>query len=93
MPREILGRILSGQLLEPVWTGPDATCCGGGGLVPYVLPDVAKGAAEMRMDQLKKTGATRIITACPGCIRQLSGATDALPVDDITSLLLKAYCD
>ncbi len=93
LPRQMLARVLSEPLLEPVWTGPDATCCGGGGLVPYVLPQVAKGAADLRMDQLKKTGAARIITACPGCIRQLSKATDALPVDDIISLLQNAYCD
>jgi Fe-S oxidoreductase len=93
LPREMLGRILNDPLLEPVWTGQDATCCGGGGLVPYTHPEVAKGAAEMRMDQLKKTGADRIITACPGCIRQLSKTKNFLPVEDITSLLIDAYCD
>ena len=92
LPREMLGRVLSEPLLEPVWTGPDATCCGGGGLVPHILPDVAKGAAEMRMDQLKKSGAARIITACPGCIHHLSETSDALPVDSLTAILLHAYC-
>ena len=92
LPREMLSRVLSEPLLEPVWTGQDATCCGGGGLVPHVLPEVAQGAANQRMDQLKKTGAERIITACPGCIHQLTEAKDALPVDSLTSIILKSYC-
>jgi Fe-S oxidoreductase len=92
LPRAMLSRVLNEPLLEPVWTGPDANCCGGGGLVPHVLPEVAKGAAEMRMDQLKKTGASRIITACPGCIHQLSETKGALPVDSLTSILLQTYC-
>jgi Fe-S oxidoreductase len=90
LPRKLLARVLEEPLREPVWTGQDATCCGGGGLVPQVLPEVAAGAAALRMEQLRATEANRIITACPGCLQRLSQAPDALPVCDLTEVFLEA---
>ncbi len=88
--RALLGEVLAGPPLEAHWTLEDASCCGGGGLVPHTLPEVASDAARLRMEQLAATDAERVVTACPGCVRQLEGA-GGLPVLDLAELLLEAY--
>lgn len=88
--RELLAAVLAEPLCEPSWADRDALCCGGGGLVPHTLPQVAAGAARLRAAQLDSTGAGRVVTACPGCVRQLDGA-GRLPVLDLAELLLEAY--
>ena len=59
--------------------------------MPHVLPDVARSAAGLRMEQLRLTGAEGVVTACPGCVRQFGSAPDALPVLDYVQLLGEAY--
>ncbi len=89
--RRLLSAVLEEPPAEAHWSGDDALCCGGGGLVPHVLPDVARGAAGLRMEQLRLVGAERVVTACPGCVSQLGSAPDALPVLDFVQLLREAY--
>jgi len=91
IPRRLLERVLAEPLREGVWSGEDASCCGGGGLVPHVLPEVAVSAAGRRMRQLKESGAARVVTACPGCQQMLRDAPGALPVVDLVDLLLEAF--
>lgn len=92
LPREMLGRILAEPPAETIWSGADAQCCGGGGLVPHLLPEVAAGATELRLKQLAATGAERVVTACPGCIDQLGSAPGETAVLDIIELIKEAYC-
>ncbi|MBW2704358.1 MAG: (Fe-S)-binding protein [Deltaproteobacteria bacterium] len=89
--RELLALVLEEDLIEPPYHGEDATCCGGGGLVPHILPNVAQGAAELRAGQLAQSGAEKVITACPGCLRQLEGASSASPYLTLEEILLESY--
>lgn len=91
LPRTLLAPALAEPLAETVWSGKDAMCCGGGGLVPHVLPEVARKTAGLRVEQLRATGADRIVTACPGCLRQLGGVPEGPQVADLASVLLEAY--
>lgn len=93
LPRALLAPALEQPLSATVWSGQDASCCGGGGLVPHVLPEVAREAARLRMEQLRASGADTIVTACPGCLRQLGEVEGGLPVADISEILLAAYTD
>ncbi|MBW2704394.1 MAG: hypothetical protein JRF33_26550, partial [Deltaproteobacteria bacterium] len=61
----------------------------GGGLVPHILPNVAQGAAELRAGQLAQSGAEKVITACPGCLRQLEGASSASRYFTLEEILLE----
>ncbi len=88
--RELLGMVLEEELSECAWHGKDAVCCGGGGGVPSLLPKVAKAVAEERISQLKRTGAQRVVTACPNCVRQLE-QTEKMQVVDLAELILEAY--
>ncbi len=92
LPREILGRILAEPPAETIWSAEDAQCCGGGGLVPQLLPEVAAGATELRLKQLAASGAERVVTACPGCVNQLASAPGETAIVDIIELLKEAYC-
>lgn len=93
LPREILGKVLAEPPAGTVWSGTDAQCCGGGGLVPHLLPEVAAQATARRMQQLAATGAERVVTACPGCINQFSSVPADIEPVDIIELLKQAYCD
>ncbi len=88
--RELIGMVSGNDLIETDWSAKDATCCGGGGGVPYFLPEVAKAAADQRLSQLQTTGAQSIVTACPNCVRQLDreGKTQVM---DLAELILEAY--
>jgi Fe-S oxidoreductase len=89
--RRALARALEEPLVEAHDTGRDAACCGGGGLVPHTLPEVARGAARLRAEQLAASGAGAVVTACPGCVRELGGVDGGLPVRDWIELLSEAY--
>lgn len=88
--RELIGMVLDNDLMESNWSGKDAVCCGGGGGVAYLLPEVAKAAASDRMIQLETTGAQRVLTACPNCLRQLEH-TEKMDLVDLAELILEAY--
>ncbi|MBN2497409.1 MAG: (Fe-S)-binding protein [Deltaproteobacteria bacterium] len=91
-PRQLLAAVLESPLVEPEpWSGDDASCCGGGGLVPYVLPEVAAQAARIRMGQLAATGAEKVASCCPGCAQQLGAVAGGLPVEDLIEILRRAY--
>ena len=54
---------------------PDADqCCGLGGSFGINCPDTSMAIADKKIASLKKTGADVLVTACPGCILQLSEA-------------------
>jgi glycolate oxidase iron-sulfur subunit len=72
---------------------PDADqCCGLGGSFGIYCRDTSMAIADKKIASLKKTGADALITACPGCIIQLSDACrrNGLSVDvmHISELLL-----
>ncbi len=89
-PREVLGQILAEPLAEMVWSGADAFCCGGGGLVPFTLPDVSASVAAVRAGQLG-SAAGRVITCCPGCVDQLSAVVGGPEVIDLIDLVSQAF--
>ncbi len=71
-PRKILKSIEGLELVEPEWTkGQWATCCGGGGGFEAVFPEFSQILAVNRAKELAETGASVIVTSCPGCIMQL----------------------
>jgi glycolate oxidase iron-sulfur subunit len=50
------------------------TCCGGAGSFHVDYPDIAKRILAKKRDNIKKTGAEVVVTACPGCLIQLAKA-------------------
>ena len=88
-PREFLGRIEGLSLVEMANARTEAICCGAGGSMEWLDPDMALAAAELRMSQAARTGADMVVTACAHCKRALSAASD-IPVQDIVELAWRA---
>jgi Fe-S oxidoreductase len=64
------------------------SCCGGGGMVGYHSPDVARSIVTENVTAIEKTGANRVVAPCPLCTAHLEEnlyrAGSAIEVDDLT---------
>jgi heterodisulfide reductase subunit D len=71
-----------------------ANCCGGGGNLEMVDPDLSAEVAQMKIEEILKTGADMVVTSCQQCVRTM--ATRArrekinLVVKDLTELVAEA---
>jgi Fe-S oxidoreductase len=91
-PRQILRLIPGLEFAEMQRIREYAYCCGGGGGVPDIHPNVARKAALHRIEEAAATGAEALITACQHCRGNLNRWQDeeALPVKDIVELVFEA---
>ncbi|HEX9897534.1 MAG TPA: heterodisulfide reductase-related iron-sulfur binding cluster [Dehalococcoidales bacterium] len=93
-PRDVLKSIPGLKLVEMERIREYAWCCGAGGGVLEAYPDFASWTAIERLEEAKSTGAEAIVTACPWCERNFTGAAklnnDNLKVYDIVELVQKA---
>ncbi|RWX55817.1 (Fe-S)-binding protein [Photobacterium chitinilyticum] len=89
-PRSLL-RAIGINIKEMERSGYRSRCCGGGGGAP--VSDVAgkRRISDMRMDDVRDTGAEIVVVACPQCSLMLEGGVEPRPeVRDIAELLLEA---
>lgn len=84
-PRRLLRAACAGELIEPESTMNEANCCGASGLLPRTMPDVARAMAMTRADEMRRTGARRMATACPACRDALGKA--GLDVVDVAEVV------
>lgn len=93
-PRQILAAIPGVELIEVHERRERGLCCGGGGDLEMVDPDLAQRVSEGTVGKLTATGAQSIVTACPQCVRTLTrGAEQCAPgieVLDVVELLARA---
>jgi Fe-S oxidoreductase len=68
-PRLLLRRAVS-ELVEPAHSGADTMCSGGGGAMPWSMPEVSGAMAKARADELA-AAAPLVVTACPTSKRAL----------------------
>ncbi len=87
-PREIIDLIYE-KRVEFQWSKEEANCCGGGGAVPLTNPDTSSKIGKKRMEEFKLTGADKLLTACPSCVRWLKKADERIEVIDIVDVLVK----
>ncbi len=64
-PREILSQYA--QVKEFAWSEKDTQCCGGGGLLPKTMPDVADSMARNRLAEISHIGGGVVVTSCGTC--------------------------
>ena len=67
-------RVLFGDhpVLEMEHSGRDTICCGAGGIVPLVDPDLCLSRTRTRVDEFDRSGASCMVTSCMACSRRLS---------------------
>ena len=93
-PRNVIKSIPGVKLVELPHNRNLSMCCGGGGNVEMVDPDLSGQVAQMKIDEIQGTGADMVVSACQQCLRTI--ATRArrqridLPVKDLTELVAEA---
>ncbi|MBI4691520.1 MAG: (Fe-S)-binding protein [Nitrospirae bacterium] len=86
-PRELLKR--SGiSIIEKKEQG----CCGFGGIFSLTCSDISNKLLQRQAESFLKTDAKAVVTACPGCMVNLSKAITRMPVFHIVELIEEAYC-
>ncbi|MEM2960856.1 MAG: (Fe-S)-binding protein [Candidatus Bathyarchaeia archaeon] len=79
-PRKVLSSFA--KIVEPIATKENANCCGAGGLLLMVEPELSIriGEARIRKD-FEPLGVSKLITACPSCLFNLSVASARMELD------------
>jgi heterodisulfide reductase subunit D len=91
-PRQILRGMAPGvTLVEMKENREEALCCGGGGNLETLQPELMEAISLRRVEQAERTGAQILVTACPQCERVLRKAVRRkgarLQVMDIVELV------
>jgi Fe-S oxidoreductase len=94
-PRAILKAITNGEIREMATSGKWANCCGAGGMLEVIRPELAARVALLRLEEALETGASTLATGCPRCADLLSraAASDAsgsVRVMNLVDLLAEA---
>lgn len=93
-PREVLKAIPGIRLIEMPNNRQMANCCGGGGNLEMVDPELSAKVAQLKIEEILETGADMVVTSCQQCVRTI--ATRArrqkinLVVKDLTDLVAEA---
>jgi len=93
-PREVLRMIPGVKLVELENNREKTVCCGGGGNVEMVDPELSAGIAQKKIDEIQDTGADIIVTSCQQCVRTISTRARKqgikLKVMDLTEIVMMA---
>jgi heterodisulfide reductase subunit D len=92
-PREILRALPGVEFVELADHREHCKCCGGGGNLEMVDPELSATLAKEKIKQIQATGADFVVTACQQCLRTImtTARKMKLPVKAlyITELVLK----
>jgi glycolate oxidase iron-sulfur subunit len=87
-PRRLLRGVQGVELLEP---SGSALCCGQGGTFGICHPEMSEKIGRNVLNTYQDTGAGTVVTACSGCLAQLTGlAPGNLPVRHFLEILAEA---
>ena len=92
-PRNILNSIPGVELIEMERIRECSYCCGAGGGAPETYPEYSGWVAGERLEEAASTGAEVLVTACPWCKSNFSGAmgdNSSMDIIDILDLVQKA---
>jgi glycolate oxidase iron-sulfur subunit len=67
-PRSLIQGLPGVELVE--MTEP-ARCCGGGGTFSLTHPRISLEIGRWKIEDIRATGASAVVTSCPGCILQI----------------------
>ncbi len=92
-PRDIIKSIPGVEFVEMEHHHADSLCCGGGGNLQTVDPELTNAIAAMRTKEIAQSGASIVVSACQQCEQVLSASIRkaGLPVRvmNITQLVLE----
>ncbi|HSB31440.1 MAG TPA: (Fe-S)-binding protein, partial [Candidatus Sulfobium mesophilum] len=95
-PRRVLRSIPGLRLVEMRRSGPFSACCGMGGGLKLVRPDLQKKMSESRIKEAEASGAEAVVTPCQTCLMGLAAGADSisspLSVVHLNELLIRSVC-
>ncbi|MFL1417556.1 dimethylglycine demethylation protein DgcB [Pseudomonas fildesensis] len=92
-PREVL-RALGIEVKEMQRSGFRSRCCGGGGGAPITDIPGKQRIPDMRMEDIRETGAELVAVGCPQCTAMLEGVVEPRPlIKDIAELVADALLE
>ncbi|WP_095109010.1 dimethylglycine demethylation protein DgcB [Pseudomonas sp. Irchel 3E20] len=92
-PRQVL-RALGIEVQEMQRAGFRSRCCGGGGGAPITDIPGKQRIPDMRMDDIRETGAELVAVGCPQCTAMLEGVVEPRPaIKDIAELVAEALLE
>jgi len=93
-PREVLKMIPGVKLVELENNREKTVCCGGGGNIEMVDPELSAGIAKKKINEIHNTGSDIIVTSCQQCVRTISTRARKqgikLKVMDVTEIVMMA---
>jgi len=85
-PRRALGQLV--EVREFAWNKADTECCGGGGMLPKTMPQVADQMARKRLAEVQAAGGGLVVTSCATCTFMLRrNAPDSVEVADLATAM------
>jgi heterodisulfide reductase subunit D len=92
-PRAILRSVPGVEFIELANHGERCKCCGGGGLLEMVDPELSAALAREKIKEIQATGAELVITSCQQCVRTILSTARRmkipLKISYITEFVLK----
>jgi len=71
-PRQIIRSVPGVELVELSANRENCSCCGGGGNLEMIDADLSRDIAGKKVDEVLKTGAEAVVTACQQCVRTIN---------------------
>jgi heterodisulfide reductase subunit D len=71
-PREVLKAIPGLRLVELPNNRQLAVCCGGGGNLEMVDPELSGKVAQMKIEEIQATQADMVVSSCQQCLRTIA---------------------
>ena len=71
-PREIIRSLPGVKLIELSANRENCPCCGGGGNLEMIDVDLFKDIAGQKVEEVLKTNAEAVVTACQQCVRTMN---------------------
>ncbi len=92
-PRQVL-RALGIEVKEMERSGFRSRCCGGGGGAPITDIPGKQRIPDMRMEDIRQTGAEVVAVGCPQCTAMLEGVVEPRPlIKDLAELVADALVE
>ncbi len=93
-PRKVLKAIPGLRLVELPNNRQVAVCCGGGGNLEMVDPELSGKVAQMKIEEIQATQADMVVSSCQQCLRTITTRARRQKIDlvvkDLTELVAEA---
>ena len=87
-PRAVLARLTGEPPSEFLRCREQAECCGGGGLLPIVFPEISAAIADERISEHQQAGGGELVTSCAQSLRRFRAQGE--PAVDLLTLVAEA---